>query len=209
MRTGNEPKSARYGLATEAIAQLEALEKSIRSALKSGTLDGNVVLAKVGENQPLLLVVAFPKKDRTSAVAWWRVATEEEGRDVAQAQSLCEGQKEWMLRVFRGDTMLAVYRNGKERFRRYWSPEAKAREAEVRPSKIGVVCYSVSIRTDTGVLRDVLSVESKEAALAFHETKWREDGYHTCTFRAYETTPSGQRTLLGTFARGRELKPKK
>lgn len=206
MRIGLDPRTPRCVLASEALAQLEALEREIQKAVKAGDFSTSTVLNDIATGGHVFFVVATTDKGRGTVKQWWRVSSEQEARDVAETQSACEGQRSWVVRVYRGDSLLCSYRDGKERSRMFWTPETRLREEERRPSKIGAVCYSVTIRTETGVLRDVVPVESKEAALAYHATKWREATYRTCTFRAYEQTPSGQRTLLGMFSRGRELK---
>jgi hypothetical protein len=206
MRIGLSPETARCRLLSEAIRKLESLEREIREAAERGLIAGSTMLESIAKEDPLYFVVAVGGTGRGRAVDWWSVASEQEGRQQALEQSLCHGQRNWSLRVYRGDAVIGVYRQGQERNPIYWSRMKSACEPQVSPSALGAKSYFVFISTDTGVHRDSVVVASKAEAMTYHEAHWKRPSMRDCMFRAYEATPSGQRTLIGVWKNGREIK---
>lgn len=134
MRIGLEADGFRARLLAEAVAQLEALEAEVRAAAARGTVAGSALLESIAAAPEPHYVVGITKQDKV--MARWPVASEQEGREVADTQSQCPGQRSWRLRVYRGDMLLATYSNGHERSRIYWTQKSRQKAETQVPSAL-------------------------------------------------------------------------
>lgn len=135
MRIGLEPDGFRARLLAEAVAQLEALEAEVRAAAERGTVAGSELLEAVAAAPAAHYVVAVNSKN--TPMACWPVASEAEAREVADTQSQCPGQRSWRLRVYRGDMLLASFRDGHERSNVYWNGRTRDSVSTRTPTAIG------------------------------------------------------------------------
>lgn len=135
MRIGLEADGFRARLLAEAVAQLEALEAEVRAAVARGTVAGSALLEAVAAAPAVYYVVAVNSKN--TPMACWPVASEAEAREVADTQSQCPGQRSWRLRVYRGDMLLASFRDGHERSNVYWNTRTRDNESARTPTAIG------------------------------------------------------------------------
>lgn len=135
MRIGLEPHGFRTRLLEEAVAQLDALESEVRAAAKRGTVAGSTLLEAIASEAAPHYVVGITRQDKV--MARWPVASEQEGREVAQTQSACVGQTSWRLRVYRGDMLLATYTRGRETSRIYWNQKSRQKAETQVPSALG------------------------------------------------------------------------
>ena len=120
--------------------------------------------------------------------------SEQEARDIALAQSDCDGQRTWRFHVYEGDKRLASYRGGAEM-------RPKPPPKPVQPKS-----YSVSLYTATGVHVETLPMDSEAEAVEFALKKSWKFGCRTMRIHVFESFPGGQRHLVGRFLRGRRLK---
>lgn len=134
MRIGLESDGFRTRLLVEAVAQLEALEAEVRVAAARGTVTGSALLEAIAAAPAPYYVVGITKQDKV--IARWPVASEQEGREVAETQSACAGQTSWRLRVYRGDMLLATYTRGRETSRIHWSQKSRQKAEAQVPSAL-------------------------------------------------------------------------
>ena len=131
----------------------------------------------------------------------WEAASEHEAREVAQAQSDCDGQRTWKFHVYDGDRRVTFYEGGRE------GAKSIGRRRPPKPPpvvRLGVT-YSIAMYTRFGVHVGDEPMPSEAAALEFARTKWKGRGFRQMDFHIYEAFPSGQRHLLARYRRGRRL----
>lgn len=132
----------------------------------------------------------------------WEAASEQEAREVAQAQSDCDGQRSWKFHVYDGERRVTFYEGGREGAKSI----GKSRPPKPPPPvKLGVT-YSIAMYTKFGVHLGDLPMASESEALTYAVVQWKERGFRQVDFHIYERFPSGQRHLMGRFRQGRRLK---